>query len=164
LAVERAERQSRANSVQAEIAHYWGGSQRILGPYLIVPYTVKTQRLVDGKALEMEVTRQAIFLPDTLNVSGNVQTEMRRRSIYDVTVYQGKLALAANTAGRISVSLSPRRRPQSGGRMRSSRSASKTFPGSRTMCNFKSAARRSISNRAPALTMRQGKSTVFTRG
>jgi inner membrane protein len=88
-----AERQSRANSVQAEIAHDWGGSQRILGPYLIVPYTLKTQRLVDGKAVDIEVTRQAVFLPDTLNVSGNVQTQKRRRSIYDVTVYQGKLTL-----------------------------------------------------------------------
>ncbi len=88
-----AERQSRANSVQAEIARDWGGSQRILGPYLIVPYTVKMQRLVDGKPVEMEATRQAVFLPDTLNVSGNVQTQKRRRSIYDVTVYEGKLTL-----------------------------------------------------------------------
>jgi inner membrane protein len=88
-----AERQSRANSVQAEIAHDWGGGQRILGPYLIVPYTLKTQRLVDGQAVDMEVTRQAVFLPDMLNVSGNAQAQMRRRSIYDVTVYQGKLTL-----------------------------------------------------------------------
>jgi inner membrane protein len=88
-----AERQSRANAVQAEIAHDWGGSQRILGPYLIVPYTLRTQRIVDGKAVDVEATRQAVFLPDRLNVSGNVQTEMRRRSIYDVTVYQGKLTL-----------------------------------------------------------------------
>ena len=71
-----AERQSRANSVQAEIAHDWGGGQRILGPYLIVPYTLKTQRLVDGKAVDMEVTRQAVFLPDTLNVSGNAQAQI----------------------------------------------------------------------------------------
>ena len=88
-----AERQSRANAVQAEIAHDWGGSQRILGPYLIVPYTLRTQRIVDGKAVDAEVTRQAIFLPEKLNVSGDVQTEMRRRSIYEVTVYQGKLTL-----------------------------------------------------------------------
>ena len=88
-----AERQSRANSVQAEIAHDWGGSQRILGPYLIVPYTLRTQRIVDGKAVDVEATRQAVFLPDTLNVNGNVQTEIRRCSIYDVTVYQGKLTL-----------------------------------------------------------------------
>lgn len=79
--------------MQAEIAHDWGGSQRILGPCLIVPYTVKAQRLVDGKAVDVEVTREAVFLPDTLNVSGNVQTQMRHRSIYDVTVYQGKLTL-----------------------------------------------------------------------
>jgi inner membrane protein len=88
-----ADRQSRASSVEAEIAHDWGGGQRILGPYLIVPYTLKTQRLADGKTVDMEVARQAVFLPDTLNVSGHVQTETRRRAIYDVTVYQGKLTL-----------------------------------------------------------------------
>lgn len=88
-----AERQSRANSVEAEVARDWGGSQRILGPYLVVPYTLKTQRFVDGKAVDVEVARQAVFLPDTLNVSGAVQTEKRRRAIYDVTVYQGKLTL-----------------------------------------------------------------------
>ncbi len=88
-----AERQGRANSVQAEIAHDWGGGQRILGPYLIVPYTLKTQRFVDGKAVDIEVARQAVFLPDTLSVSGGVQTQKRRRSIYEVTVYQGRLTL-----------------------------------------------------------------------
>jgi inner membrane protein len=88
-----AERQSRANSVEAEVARDWGGNQRILGPYLIVPYTLKAQRFADGKAVDIEIARQAVFLPDTLNVSGNVQTEKRRRAIYDVTVYQGKLAL-----------------------------------------------------------------------
>ncbi len=88
-----AERQSRANSVEAEVARDWGGNQRILGPYLIVPYTLKTQRFVDGKAVDIEVARQAVFLPDTLNVNGAVQTEKRRRAIYDVTVYQGKLTL-----------------------------------------------------------------------
>jgi inner membrane protein len=88
-----AERQSRANSVVAEVARDWGANQRILGPFMIVPYTVKAQRFADGKPVEIEVARQAVFLPDTLNVSGAVQTEKRRRAIYDVTVYQGKLAL-----------------------------------------------------------------------
>jgi inner membrane protein involved in colicin E2 resistance len=37
------------HSVQAELVHDWDGSQRILGPYLIVPYALKTQRLVDGR-------------------------------------------------------------------------------------------------------------------
>ncbi len=94
------ERQSRAISVQTEIAKDWGGPQRVLGTYLIVPYTVKTRMLEYDRALghdktvDIEVTRRAVFLPDTLNVSGNVQTEKRHRSIYDVTVYQAKLTIA----------------------------------------------------------------------
>ncbi len=87
------ERQHRALSVETEIAKDWGGTQRILGPYLIVPYTVKAQRLEYDKTVDVEVTRRAVFLPDTLNVTGKVQTEKRHRSIYDVTVYQSKLTV-----------------------------------------------------------------------
>ena len=42
----------------------------------------------------MERERHAIFLPDALNVSGNVRTEKRRRSIYEVTVYEASLSIA----------------------------------------------------------------------
>jgi len=87
------ERQMRAASVQTDIAKDWGGPQHVLGPYLIVPYTVKAQRLEYGKTVDIEMARQAVFLPDTLKVSGRVQTEKRHRSIYDVTVYQTKLTL-----------------------------------------------------------------------
>ena len=69
------------------------GPQRLLGPYLIVPYTVKVQRIDSGKSIEVEFTRHAVFLPDTLNVTGKVQTEKRRRSIYKVTVYQAALTV-----------------------------------------------------------------------
>lgn len=88
-----AERQQRAHSVQVDIAKDWGGQQRVLGPYLIVPYTVKAQRIEYGKTIDVEEARQAVFLPDTLKISGNAQTEKRHRSIYDVTVYQAKLML-----------------------------------------------------------------------
>ena len=88
------ERQHRAASVEAEIAADWGAAQRILGPYLIVPYTVKVQQIDSGKTVEVEVTRRAVFLPDTLKVTGKAETEKRHRGIYDVTVYQGKLTVA----------------------------------------------------------------------
>ncbi len=87
------ERQQRAHSVQVDIAKDWGSQQRVLGPYLIVPYTVKAQRIEYGKTIDVEEARQAVFLPDTLKISGNAQTEKRHRSIYDVTVYQAKLTL-----------------------------------------------------------------------
>ena len=82
------ERQHRAASVEAEISKNWGSAQRILGPYLIVPYTLR-EKQADAGAI-----RRAVFLPDTLNVTGKVETEQRRRGIYNATVYQGKLTLA----------------------------------------------------------------------
>ncbi len=87
------ERQTRANSVAAEIARDWGGPQRIIGPYLIVPYSVKVQTVDSGKTVEVERARHAVFLPDVLNVTGKAQTEKRRRSIYDVTVFQAGLTV-----------------------------------------------------------------------
>ncbi len=87
------ERQNRAASVQGEIAQDWGGPQRILGPYLIVPYSVKVQTVDSGKTVEVERARHAIFLPEELNVTGKVETEKRRRSIYDVTVYRSNLTI-----------------------------------------------------------------------
>jgi inner membrane protein len=88
------ERQSRASTVQTEISRDWGAAQRVVGPYLIVPYTMKVQQIDSGKTVEVEVLRRAVFLPDTLNVTGKAETEKRHRGIYDVTVYQGKLTLA----------------------------------------------------------------------
>ncbi len=87
------ERQGRANSVQAEVARDWGGPQRILGPYLIVPYTVKVKTVDSGKAVEVERARHAIFLPEILNITGDAQAEKRKRSIYDVTVYRSNLTI-----------------------------------------------------------------------
>ena len=87
------DRQSRASGVQSQVAQDWGGPQRLLGPYLIVPYTVKVYRIDSGKSVEMELTRHAVFLPDTLNIGGKAQTEKRRRSIYEVTVYQAALTV-----------------------------------------------------------------------
>jgi inner membrane protein len=88
-----AERQGRASTVIAEIARDWGAAQRILGPFLIVPYTVKVKTVDAGKAVEVDQERHAVFLPETLNIDGTVQTEIRRRSIYDATVYQSVIQI-----------------------------------------------------------------------
>jgi inner membrane protein len=87
------ERQNRASTVQGEIAKDWGGAQRILGPYLIVPYTAKTRAVDAGKQIEIERERLAIFLPDVLNASAEANTEIRKRSIYNVTVYRSAILM-----------------------------------------------------------------------
>ncbi|MBI4724123.1 MAG: cell envelope integrity protein CreD [Rhodomicrobium sp.] len=79
------ERQGRANSVQAEVARDWGGPQRILGPYLIVPYTVKVKRfpLPDLSLAEPDATAAvrwqdaflALGVSDVSGLKNNVQLE-----------------------------------------------------------------------------------------
>jgi len=87
------DRQNRATTVQSEIAKDWGGGQRVSGPYLIVPYTAKSRAVDAGKQIEVERERFAIFLPDTLDATAGVSTEIRKRSIYDVTVYKSAIQM-----------------------------------------------------------------------
>lgn len=86
-----AEREQRAEGVRMEVAREWGGAQRIIGPVLIVPYTVKVVTGQGDKRTEEIQERRAVFLPQTLNVTGNAATKVLHRSIYDVAVYTGDL-------------------------------------------------------------------------
>jgi inner membrane protein len=88
------ERSSRANDVRAEVGRLWGPDQRILGPFLVVPYTVRLVETDDGKRVERLVERHAIFTPELLDVSGRADARILHRSIYDVPVYAAQLKFA----------------------------------------------------------------------
>jgi inner membrane protein len=92
------EREGRANAARYEIAQHWGAQQTIQGPYLIVPYTVKISQTVGEKETITSQERYAIFLPEKLDVTGDTATEVRRRAIYDSTVYTAKMTLKGNFA------------------------------------------------------------------
>jgi inner membrane protein len=92
------ERQARAVEVQNKIAADWGQAQRLHGPYLIVPYTVSVRITDAQRTTESIQERRAVFLPDSFRVKGDVKTEVRRRSIYDVTVYRSSLMLEGSFA------------------------------------------------------------------
>jgi inner membrane protein len=85
------EREQRADGVRQEVAREWGGAQRIVGPVLIVPYTVAVVTGQGDKRTEEVQERRAVFLPQTLNIDGNAATKVLHRSIYDVAVYAGDL-------------------------------------------------------------------------
>ncbi len=86
----RGERSATANQAAREIGDAWGREQIVGGPALLVPY------LVPPKAANAAPTREvAVFLPDDLQASSEAQTEIRRRSIFDVPVYRSKVALNA---------------------------------------------------------------------
>ncbi|MGH7634249.1 MAG: inner membrane CreD family protein, partial [Gemmatimonadaceae bacterium] len=85
------EREQRAESVRADVAREWGAAQSIIGPVLIVPYTVRHVTTQGDKRVEELLERRAVFLPQTLNVHGKATTKVLHRAIYDVAVYTGSL-------------------------------------------------------------------------
>src|SRR5437762_5654413 len=97
------ERLQRRNEAVADITSSWGREQNVIGPVLGVPYqykfkAVKEVPAADGKMERREVeetaTGNAYFLPETLNVSGNVETQMLHRGIYDAVVYRAQTILS----------------------------------------------------------------------
>ena len=95
------ERQGRYNEAVASITEPWGGSQRIIGPVLVVPFTynVETEEWVyigGNRTKEKKVhtfTREAFFLPDQLNVQGVLEPSARKRSIHTAHVYSATLQI-----------------------------------------------------------------------
>lgn len=92
------EREARARAVTTDVAALWGGQQQISGPYLVVPYMVKLVTTQGDRKVEQLQERRAVFLPDSLNVNGEAKSEIRRRAIYDVTVYGARLTLEGRFA------------------------------------------------------------------
>ena len=97
------DRLSRRNEAVADITSSWGKQQCVIGPVLGIPYqykfkTVKEVAGPDGKLEKREVEETAVaiayFLPELLNVSGDAQTQMLHRGIYDAAVFRADVKLS----------------------------------------------------------------------
>jgi inner membrane protein len=96
------DRLQRRNEAVADITSSWGQEQNVIGPVLGIPYfyrykTVKEIPLGEGKVERREVeetaTANAYFLPETLNIVGDVQTQTLHRGIYDAAVFRAQVTL-----------------------------------------------------------------------
>jgi inner membrane protein len=96
------DRLSRRNEAVADITASWGKEQNIIGPVLCVPYlshgtVVRSVTLPDGRVETREVAETTVaiayFLPETLDVTGDVQTQTLHRGIYDAAVFRGTITL-----------------------------------------------------------------------
>lgn len=76
------ERKERKQEVTKEISNKWSASQTITGPFLIVPYTEVESNV--------QVKKYLYILPEVLDINGNIEPEIRYRSIYKVPVYTTK--------------------------------------------------------------------------
>ncbi|TGJ99326.1 cell envelope integrity protein CreD [Leptospira semungkisensis] len=85
------ERQERSREAVQEINSKWGGSQRIAGPFLVVPY--KLEKIKNDKEQgEEEVDSESgeiYILPETLTVNSDLKAEKRKRSIFETVLFTG---------------------------------------------------------------------------
>jgi inner membrane protein len=85
------ERQKNSEEVKKEIAFQWAGPQNITGPVLNIPAWIYPSR----KDTEPYKTIFHI-MPETLNITGDINTETRHRSIYKAAVYSAELSLTGD--------------------------------------------------------------------
>lgn len=82
-------------SAKRDIMNAWGREQSIGGPVLTLPYRVV---YTDEKGIGRIRWSLAHFLPESLNVRGELHTETRYRGIYRVPVYTAELKFSGQFA------------------------------------------------------------------
>ncbi|HSW14171.1 MAG TPA: cell envelope integrity protein CreD [Solimonas sp.] len=88
------ERETRRNEAVANILGSWGGAQQLQGPLLRVPFVLRhVGTNAEGKTVETVSADAAWFLPDTLEMDAVMDTELRRRGIFEVPVYVATVKL-----------------------------------------------------------------------
>lgn len=76
------EREQRQEEAVKEVGSKWGNTQTITGPIISVPYKANKD------------TKVAYFLPVELNISGDIDPQILKRGIYEITAYNSKLKIA----------------------------------------------------------------------
>ena len=86
------DREHQSAEAKASIAEGWGGPQVLSGPLLVIPYrTQATETAVEnGKQVTRthEVWQQLTLSPETVSLSTDMRPDRRKRSIYEVVVYE----------------------------------------------------------------------------
>src|SRR3984893_14580108 len=103
------ERLQRRNEAVADITSSWGSEQNVIGPVMGIPYqykfkVVKEVPAPDGKMERREVeengTAIAYFLPETLHITGDVETQILHLGIYDAADFREQVTLSSKFAPR----------------------------------------------------------------
>lgn len=79
------ERKHTLQDAQKEVSAKWGLEQRMSGPILTIPY--KTHIRDKYNRVIKTNFHNAHFLPDILNIKGDINPEIRSRGIFDVVLY-----------------------------------------------------------------------------
>jgi len=85
------QRELRHREASSDIAQKWGDHQQLTGPILRVPYETRVTN-ADGTG-SRSVESFAYFLPESLSVDGRLQTQIRRRGLFQIPVYTTDLRM-----------------------------------------------------------------------
>lgn len=87
------ERESRRDSVVREINQKWGNSQTIAGPFFTVPYKSYYKDKNEKQKFNIHYLH---ILPEKINIDGQIDTQIRYRSIYEAVLYNSQITLNGN--------------------------------------------------------------------
>lgn len=90
------ERKYRNEEAKAEVGSTWGAVQTLCGPIISVPYN---KHYINEKKEVYTQIEYAHFLPESLNIEGEILPEERHRGIYNIVVYAAKLNFSGNFRG-----------------------------------------------------------------
>ena len=87
------ERESRRDSVVQEINQKWGNSQTITGPFFTVPF--KSFYKDEKDEINFNIYYLHV-LPENINISGQIDPQIRYRSIYEAVLYNTQISINGN--------------------------------------------------------------------
>lgn len=84
------ERESTHESAINEVSSKWGNEQTVTGPIITIPYK---KIFIEKNKEPITQIEYAHFLPDELNITGEITPETRYRGIYKVVVYNTQVQI-----------------------------------------------------------------------
>jgi len=96
------DRQTQSQQAQQSITAGWGDPQAISGPVLVIPYRASaTETVVErGQSVtrSRDVMRELTLAPETVVLKTDIQSQHRKRSIYEAVIYDAKVEGSARFA------------------------------------------------------------------
>jgi inner membrane protein len=90
------DRQNQSETARASIAEGWGDPQRIAGPLLVIPYRAAVTETVTERnqpvTRSRQVWKELTLSPETVRLATTIKPQTRKRSIYEVVVYEAQLS------------------------------------------------------------------------
>jgi inner membrane protein len=100
------ERQQRAQEVRQEISQFSAGEQTVKGPFLVLPLTETTSKLVEQSTPQGKISswaestrsRNIIISPEQFSAKGQLAVESLKRGIFEAPIYRSDLILSGRFA------------------------------------------------------------------